>query len=141
MKGRRVAARSYDITDAELAVLKLLWERGALTAREICAQLYPGETTSDYATVQKLLQRLEAKKCVRRDRSSFAHVFSASVTQDVVVAKQLEALAERLTDGSLAPLIMQAVSRQRLTAEERRQIRALLDARKPTRPGDNLPTI
>jgi BlaI family transcriptional regulator, penicillinase repressor len=135
-----MATRNYEVTDAELAVLKLLWEHRPLTARDICAQLYPQETASDQATVQKLLQRLEAKKCVSRDRSSFAHVFAAAVTQDALVGKQLEALAERLTDGSLAPLILQAVSQQRLTAEERRQIRQLLDGKKLNRPEDRSPT-
>lgn len=126
-----MAARRYDVTDAELAVLKRLWDRGPLTAREIRDELYPRGTASDQATVQKLLQRLEAKKCVARDRSSFAHVFRAAVSHDALVGGQLAALAERLTDGSLAPLILQAVSRQRLTAGERRQIRALLDGKKP----------
>jgi BlaI family transcriptional regulator, penicillinase repressor len=117
-------------TDAELAILKLLWERESLTAREIREQLYPDGSPSDHATVQKLLQRLEQKKLVARDRRSFAHSFRASVTREALAAGQLEALAEKLTDGSLVPFILHAVSTKTLTPEERAAIRRLLDRRK-----------
>lgn len=117
-------------TDAELAILKLLWEHESLTAREIREQLYPAGSPSDHATVQKLLQRLEQKKLVGRDRRSFAHRFRADVTREALAANQLEALAEKLTDGSFVPFILHAVSAKKLTAEERAEIRRLLDRRK-----------
>ncbi|MEX2317325.1 MAG: BlaI/MecI/CopY family transcriptional regulator [Pirellulales bacterium] len=117
-------------TDAELAILKLLWEGGPLTARSIREQLYPAGTPSDHATVQKLLQRLEQKEFVARDRSEFAHSFAATVTREELAGNQLEALAEKLTDGSLVPFILHAVSAKRLTSEERNEIRRLLDRRK-----------
>lgn len=118
------------VTDAELAVLKLLWERGPLTARAIREELYPRGTPSDHATVQKLLERLESKGCTTRDRSGFAHVFAARVTQQAVVGQQLEALAEKLTDGSLAPLIMHVVNSKKLSARDRRELRELFNRRR-----------
>ncbi len=123
-------ARRPQASDAELAVLKLLWEGDSLTAREIRDRLYPSGTPSDHATVQKLLQRLEQKKLVSRDRSSFAHVFRATVTCDTLAGEQLEALAAKLTDGSMVPFILHAVSAKKLTAEERSEIRRLLNRRK-----------
>jgi predicted transcriptional regulator len=117
-------------TDAELAVLKVLWEGGPLPARAIREKLYPSGTPSDHATVQKLLQRLERKKLVARDRRSFAHLFRASVTREELAGEQLEALASKLTDGSMAPFILHAVGTNRLTAEERNDIRRLLERRK-----------
>jgi BlaI family transcriptional regulator, penicillinase repressor len=117
-------------TDAELAILKLLWESESLSAREIREQLYPRGTQSDHATVQKLLQRLEQKKLVARDRRSFAHVFRATVSREELAGEQLEALASKLTDGSMVPFILHAVSAKPLTAEERNEIRRLLDRRK-----------
>src|SRR4051812_47092790 len=117
-------------TDAELAVLKLLWESDSLTARAICEKLYPSGTPSDQATVQKLLQRLEQKRLVARDRKSFAHQFRATVTREALAADQLEALAEKLTDGSLVPFILHAVESKQLTAKERSEIRRLLDRRR-----------
>jgi predicted transcriptional regulator len=114
-------------TDAELAILKLLWESESLSARDIREQLYPDGTPSDHATVQKLLQRLEQKKLVARDRKSFAHSFRAIVTREELAGEQLEALASKLTDGSLVPFILHAVSSKPLTAQEREEIRRLLD--------------
>ena len=117
-------------TDAELAILKSLWEREPLTAKEIREQLYPGDSPSDHATVNKLLQRLEQKKLISRDRSSFAHLFRARVTREALAGNQLEVLAEKLTDGSMVPFILHAVSSKKLTAEERNEIRRLLNRRK-----------
>lgn len=117
-------------TDAELAILKLLWDGQPLTAREIRDELYPSGTPSDQATVQKLLQRLERKKLVARDRSTFAHSFRAIVSRDALAAVQLEALAEKLTDGSLVPFILHAVGNKKLSDAERNEIRRLLDRRK-----------
>jgi predicted transcriptional regulator len=117
-------------TDAELAILKLLWENEPLSASDIRQQLYPGGTPSDHATVQKLLQRLERKKMVARDRRSFAHLFRATVTREALAGEQLEALASKLTDGSLVPFILHAVSSKPLSEKERNDIRRLLDRRK-----------
>jgi predicted transcriptional regulator len=120
-------------TDAELAILKLLWDSESLSARDIREQLYPGGTPSDHATVQKLLQRLEQKKLIARDRRSFAHSFRAVVSREELAGEQLEALASKLTDGSLVPFILHAVSSKPLTAQEREEIRRLLDRGKPTK--------
>ena len=117
-------------SDAELAILKLLWESEPLSARDIREQLYPEGSTSDHGTVQKLLQRLEQKGLVTRDRRSFAHSFRAAVTRESLAGDQLEALAEKLTDGSLVPFILHAVSAKKLTADERNEIRRLLNRRK-----------
>jgi predicted transcriptional regulator len=124
-----VPVKPQRITDAELAVLKLLWEAESLTARQIRERLYPQGTDSDQATVQKLLQRLERKGFISRDRSSFAHTFRANVSRSDVVGEQLESLAKKLTDGSMIPFIMHAVQNAKLTARARREIRELLQRR------------
>jgi predicted transcriptional regulator len=92
------------IPDAELDVLKLLWSEHPLTARQITIEVYGEATPSNIGTVQKLLQRLEAKSCVERDRAEHVHRFSPGVSQMDVAASQLERLAEKVADGSLAPL-------------------------------------
>jgi BlaI family transcriptional regulator, penicillinase repressor len=117
-------------TDAELAILKLLWEGEPLTARAICEKLYPSGTPSDQATVQKLLQRLEQKRLISRDRRTFAHQFRAAVTRESLAAGELEALAEKLTDGSLVPFILHAVDSKQLSAKERNDIRRILNRRR-----------
>jgi BlaI family transcriptional regulator, penicillinase repressor len=125
-----MALSKIQASDAELAILKLLWDRELLTARQIREKLYPSGTPSDHATVQKLLQRLEQKKLIVRDRQLFAHSFRATVKRERLAAEQLEVLAEKLTDGSMAPFILHAVSSKKLTSKEISEIRRLLDQRK-----------
>ena len=66
---------AQDITESELAVLRILWDREAATIRQLADILYPRGEAAQYATVQKLLDRMEAKGYVRRDRSLYVHVF------------------------------------------------------------------
>jgi predicted transcriptional regulator len=116
-----------DLPDAELAVLQQLWEQGAATIRQLSETIYPQGTEAHYATVQKLLERLESKGCVRRDRRALAHVFTASIDRDALIGRRLEAVAERLCGGSLTPLLTNLVRSKRLTAKERRELRKLMD--------------
>jgi predicted transcriptional regulator len=111
-----------DVTDAELAVLEVLWDRGSSTIRELTDRLYPEGGTSHYATVQKLLERLEAKHCVSRRRGSVPHVFSAAVRRDQLIGLRLQELADKLCQGSMAPLLTQLVQGKRLSPEERRAL-------------------
>jgi predicted transcriptional regulator len=118
--------RPQDVTDAELAILHVLWERGPSTVRELTERLYPKGAGSDVATVQKLLQRLEDKKCVRRNRRHWPHLFEAAVARDELIGRQLQATADRLCEGSLEPLLTHLV-RARLTPTERQRLRGLLN--------------
>ena len=61
-----MARRPQDVTDAELEVLRALWELGPATIRTLADRLYPRGGASEYATVQKLLERLEDKGHVKQ---------------------------------------------------------------------------
>ena len=115
-----------DVTDAELAILEVLWETGSATIREITVRLYPRGGSSHYATVQKLLDRLGAKGFVLRDRAAPAHSFRATVGREELIGRRLQATAEKLCGGSLTPLLMHLV-RGKLTSRERQALRALID--------------
>ena len=115
------------VADAELAVLKLLWARGPLTAKAITGILYPDGAESEFAAVHSFLQRLERKGLVSRDRSSFVHVFSPTVSRADILGQELGAVVERLGVGSIAPLLMQLIDQKRLSRKEAAQIRKLLD--------------
>lgn len=115
------------LADAELAVMQFLWEQGKQTARQIRESLYGEDTASNNATVQKLLARLEQKGYVQRDRSQFVHSFKAAVSRPQYSNRQIESLAAKLTGGSLVPLISHLVEGKKLSAQERREIRELLD--------------
>ncbi len=116
-----------DVTDAELAILNLLWDRGRATVRELAEQLYTEYTSSNHATVQKLLERLKAKGCVRRDRSSWPHRFEAAIDRGDLIDRRLRQTAEKLCEGSIQPLLTHLVKGARLSAEDRRSLRSLLD--------------
>jgi predicted transcriptional regulator len=122
-----VQKKRQTATDAELAVLKILWERGPLTARAIAEEIYPKGAESEFAAVHSFLQRLERKGLVGRDRTSFVHVFSANCTQAEVVGAELKVLARRLGEKSLAPLIMQLISDQALSKREMTELRRFID--------------
>src|SRR5712671_5745593 len=96
-----------DVPDAELAVLQALWEHGAATIRQLADRLYAADGDNGYATVQKLLERLErkGKGYVARDRSSHAHVFRAVIDRDTLVGRRLRAVAEKLCGGLMTPLL------------------------------------
>ena len=118
--------KAVAVTDAELAVLKVLWARGPLTAKAITEVVYPDGAESEFATVHSFLQRLERKRLVARDRSLFVHRFSAIVSQADVLEQELETLIDRLGGDSIAPLIMQLIGRKRLSKKEAAEIRKLL---------------
>lgn len=116
-----------DVTDAELAILQVLWERGSATVRELTEQLYAEHVSSQHATVQKLLERLEAKECVRRNRGAWPHVFEAAVDREVLIGRKLQQTADKLCDGSIQPLLTHLVTAGSLSAQDRQSLRDLLD--------------
>ncbi len=122
-----MSKRPQAVTDAELAVLKALWQNGPQTARALTEAIYPGGAESEFASVHSFLQRLERKGLVARDRTSAVHIFSAAVSQASIVGSELSALADRLGDGPIAPLIMHLVEEKRLTTQEAAEIRRILD--------------
>ena len=115
-----------DVTDTELAILEVLWDEQKATIRQIVDELYRDGTTGEYGAVQSLLERLEAKGYVRRDRSSFAHVFSAAIERGDLIDQRLQAVAEKLCGGSWTPLLMHLAEGTRLSAEDRKMLRKLL---------------
>ena len=126
---------AHDVTDAELAVLQELWERGSATIRQLADALYPGGSVAQYATVQKLLERLEAKGCVRRDRAPWPHRFTASVDRDTLIGWRLRATAAKLCGGSLTPLLLHLLRAEQLNPDERQELRSFLDRlKKSSRP-------
>jgi predicted transcriptional regulator len=125
-RGRTMERAVPDVADAELAVLEVLWDQGPATIRRIADQLYPSGNVSHYATVQKLLERLEAKRCAARDRTGWAHVFRATIDRSDLIKSRLQATADKLCGGSLVPLLTNLVRGRKLSPSERRELHALL---------------
>ena len=115
------------LANAEMALMELLWQQDRLTAREIREQLYPDATRAQHGTVQRLLQRLEDKGFVKRDRTPPVQRFCAHIRRSAYASDQLESLASRLTGGSLAPLITHLIEEKKISRDEVERLRLILD--------------
>ncbi len=120
-------AASRDVTDAELAVLEVLWEVEEASVREIADRLYPGGKGGQSATVQKLLERLEAKGWVERQRRQRPQLFRARGDRDALIDRRLTDTAEQLCGGSIAPLLSCLVRGRKLSRAERESLRELIE--------------
>ena len=131
--------KRQDVTDAELAVLQVIWQQGACTIRQLTDVLYLDGTASDYATVKKLLARLDAKGFVTRDRAHTAHRFDAAISQDDLIGRRLQAMADNMCGGSRTPLLMHLLRTEILSNTQRKELRNYLDelTQQPTTPGDS----
>lgn len=122
-----MARKPKDVTEAELAIMQLLWEKTARTVREMAELLYGECGPSQNATVQKLLDRLEQKQCVQRERGTWPHTYEADIQRSDLIIRQLQETADKLCDGSLTPLLTHLVKTKALSKDERRSLRNLLD--------------
>jgi predicted transcriptional regulator len=115
-------------TDAELRVLRALWGGGPATVRDVQARLNqrPGREAG-YTTVLKHLQIMLEKGLVERDESQRAHVYRAATSERSAQRRLVDDLAERAFGGSARKLVQRALSTEQVSAEERDEIRALLD--------------
>lgn len=119
--------RRSPVSDAELEVLKVLWQTGPSTVRGVAAALRRRRRRLAYNTVLTLLTRLREKGYVAVDRRETAHLFRPVVTRDELVGSSLAALADRVCDGTASPLMLALVRGQRFSAEEIAHFRKLLD--------------
>lgn len=117
----------HEITDTELEVLRQLWRRNDATIRELTDALYPDGGHSHYATVQSLLDRLQAKGFVEREKDGRLNRYRASVSRSELAGRRLRATADALFDGSMAPLLTHLVDSADLGPEEITALRQLVD--------------
>lgn len=115
------------VSDTELQILDALWNSPAQTIRTVCESLYGDASTSHYATVQSLLERLEKKGWVTRDRSSRRHLFSAVRDRSEFIGQQIQGIADAVCDGSVAALLGQLADSGSLSGKDRKQLRRLID--------------
>ena len=121
-------------TDAELAILRILWERGASTVRQVHEMLSPERSTA-YTTTLKLLQIMTEKGLVRRDESDRTHIYQARLSEKQTQRQLVRDLLDRAFGGSASKLVMQALASKKASADELTEIRKLIDARSGGREG------
>jgi predicted transcriptional regulator len=117
---------AQDVTDTELAMLHVLWDKGTATRRQITDALYPQGGPAHYTTVQKLMERLESKGYVRHQRSEGVLVYTATVNREQLISRRLQTVAEKLCGGSLTPLFMNLVRANPLTPQELDEFQAII---------------
>jgi BlaI family transcriptional regulator, penicillinase repressor len=119
------------LSETELDVLKVLWDLGAGTVREVKERLLKRKRRWAYTTVLTLLSRLEAKGYVASDKSEMAHVFRPIVSRDNLLRRRLSHLADDLCEGTTTPLVHALVQDHRLSSAEIESLRRLLDELEP----------
>jgi len=116
-------------TDAELSILRVLWERGPSTVRQV-HEILSRERPTAYTTALKLLQIMTDKGLVRRDETDRSHIYHPRLSEDQTQRQLVRDLLDRAFGGSSSKLVMQALATKRASAEELGEIRRLIDARR-----------
>jgi predicted transcriptional regulator len=122
-----MARTPRDVTEAELTILRVLWDEGPSPVRAIATAVGSRRNPAQAATVQKLLERLEDKGWVERDRSGPVQMFRASADRNDLIGRRLQGIAEELCEGSMTPLLSHLVQREHLSASDRKALRELID--------------
>src|SRR5262245_39172803 len=113
-------------TQAELEILRVLWQRGPSSVREVQQTLSETRVTG-YTTVLKLLQIMARKGLAARDERERTHVYRAALAQEQTQLQLVTDLLERAFDGSASQLILQALAARRASRDEMDEIRKVLD--------------
>lgn len=116
-----------NVSDTEMDVLRLLWDAGPCTVRELMERLNHGKRDWAYTTVQTLVNRLRDKGMADRKQDGVAHRYRAAVTRERFLGWRLKEVAEQVCDGSPSPLVMNLVQGGKLTADELSDLRSILD--------------
>ena len=113
-------------TDGELAILRILWDRGPSTVRQV-HDVLALERQAAYTTALKLLQIMTEKGLVERDERDRTHIYRARLSQETTQRQLVRDLVDRAFGGSASQLVMQALATKRASAEELRDIRKAID--------------
>lgn len=113
-------------TDAELAILRILWERGPSTVRQV-HEILAHERQAAYTTALKLLQIMTEKGLVERDERDRTHIYRARLSEETTQRQLVRDLLDRAFGGSSSKLVMQALATRRASPEELRDIRQAID--------------
>jgi predicted transcriptional regulator len=117
----------YDLGSGELEVLKVLWDRGPSTVREVLEVLHHRGRRVAYTTVLTTLTRLAAKGAVASDTSEHAHIYRPRLSRQQVTLGRLREMVRDFYDGAAAPLVLQLMSSEKFTPEELSQLQKLID--------------
>lgn len=121
-----MAKRDYELGEAELAVLRVLWDFGPQTVREVMTHMHDRGRKVAYTTVLTFLTRLEQKGFVTSDKADLAYIYRAKVSRENVTRSRVRSLIEQLYDGATGPMVLQLIENGRFTTDEIAQLRKLI---------------
>ena len=121
-------------TDAELAILRILWDRGPSTVRQV-HDILGLERQAAYTTALKLLQIMTEKGLVERDERDRTHIYRTRLSEETTQRQLVRDLADRAFGGSASKLVMQALATKRASADELRDIRKAIDGARNEKEG------
>ena len=124
------AKRKQKPTNAEVAILRVLWSRGPSTVREVAKSM---GREDEYTTILKLLQNMTVKRLVRRDESARSHIYAAANPEEQTQRQIVSDLLERVFEGSAAKLVMQALAASETSPTELEEIQKLIDTHRKGR--------
>ncbi len=124
-----MTAKQIKPTESELEILRILWDKGNATVREV-HEVLSEHKESGYTTTLKLLQIMHEKGIVKRDDSSKTHIYRANISRENTQQQLVGKMIHSLFGGSSTRLVMQALGNQAPNQEELEQIQQLLDSLK-----------
>jgi len=123
--------KNLSVTETELRALDYLWDEGQGSIKAITQAMYGEDYSfSEYTTVQKLLDRLEGKSCVKKVRQGRINIYCPLVERKELFTHRLEKVAEELCDGSLTPLILNLADNSKLNESEIKLLKDIINQHK-----------
>ncbi len=125
---KKPAKKDPELGDAELEVLKALWDRGEATVREVLDRLNEKrEKALAYTTVLTFLTRLEQKGFVVSNKSGLAYVYKAKVSRNKIAKARLRSLMQQMFDGAPGAMALQLMENEDFSPEEIDELRVLIE--------------
>ena len=113
-------------TEKELVILKVLWQKGPSTVRQVNDEINK-QLETGYTTTLKLMQIMTDKGLLIRDNSGFKHIYKPAVSAEITEEQIVGDMMDKVFSGSAERLVMRALAAKQVTAEELKKIRQLLD--------------
>ncbi len=113
-------------TESELEILRVLWEKGPSTVREV-HEILEQSKDAGYTTTLKLMQIMHEKGLLQRDTSSKTHIYASAVSQENTQRQLLDKMIDTVFNGSASQLVLQALGNHKSSKEELEKIKQYLD--------------
>ena len=124
------------LTERELAALKVIWDRGGATVHDICAALAERGADLAYTTVLSLLQVMEQKGLVSHERRGRSYVYRAEIEREKTFREMASGFLDRVFDGAVDEYLVHALQSRKVSKDELEELeRMIAEAKRKTASG------